>query len=103
MIALQLSTAGIVGSLGHPQQTAAFLPRRPAAWRLFDWSTLIECALGVDVTNEVNIGRKIREDTLAAVSAVDGEYNLVVGEPFSCQPDEFAGKFGSSPMVGISF
>jgi hypothetical protein len=32
----------------------------------------------MDVNNEVNIGRKIREDALTAVSAVVGEYDLVI-------------------------
>ena len=57
----------------------------------------------MDVANEVNIGWKIREDALAAISAVASEHNLVVGEPFGCQLDEFACQFGSSAMVGIRF
>ena len=45
----------------------------------------------MDVANEVNIGRKVREDALAAVSAVASKYDLVVGKPLSGQLDEFAG------------
>ena len=55
------------------------------------------------MANEVNIGWKIREDALAAINAVASEHNLVVGEPFGCQLDEFACQFGSSAMVGIRF
>ena len=57
----------------------------------------------MNVTDEVNVGRQMRENALASIGAVTGEDNLVVGVPLSHQLNEFEGQLGSSAMIGMGF
>ena len=55
----------------------------------------------MDMADEVNVGRQMTEDALAAVGAVAGDDDLVVGEPPGGQVDQFQGQFRSGAMIGI--
>ena len=61
----------------------------------------VKRALGMNVADEVNVGRQMRENALAPVGAVAGEDDLVVGIPLGNQLNEFEGQLGSSAMIGI--
>src|SRR4029077_4444725 len=91
----------ILGPLDHARQSVPFLSRRSLSPLLLTRRTPVKRALGMNVTDEVNIGRQIREDTLAAVSAVTREYDLVVREPFGDQFDEFESQLGPGAMIGV--
>ena len=55
------------------------------------------------MADEMNVGRQMRKNAFAPVSAVAGEDDLVVGVPLGHQPDEFEGQLGSSAMIGLGF
>ena len=67
--------------LRHAGQAFAFL-----AWRSFGfvgtwWRRSIESAFGMDMADEVDVGGQVGQDALAAVGAVAGDEDLVVGKP----------------------
>jgi hypothetical protein len=45
----------------------------------------------MNMADEMNVGRQIREDALAIVGAVARENDLIVGVPLNYQVDKFAG------------
>ena len=53
------------------------------------------------MADEVNVGRQVREDALAAVGAVTGDDDLLVGEPLGHHDDEFQGQFRPGAMIRI--
>ena len=55
----------------------------------------------MNVVDEVNVGRQMRENAFAPVGAVARENDLVVGVPLGHQLDELEGQLGSSAMIGI--
>ena len=55
----------------------------------------------MDMADEMNVGRQMRQDALTAVGAVAGDDDLVVGEPPGDQVDEFQGQFRSGAMIRI--
>ena len=55
----------------------------------------------MDMADEMDVGRQMREDALAAIGAVAGDDDLVVGEPLGDQFDQLQGEFGSRAMIRI--
>ena len=68
---------------GPCRQPGPFLSRRSLAPFLLDGSTLVKRTLGMNVADEVNVGRQMREDALAPVGAVAGEDDLIVRIPLA--------------------
>ena len=91
----------IFGPLLHARETGPFLSRRSLASLLLDGGTFVKRALGMNMADEVNVSRQMRENALASVGAVAGEDDLVVGVPLSHQLNEFEGQLRSSAMIGI--
>ncbi len=55
----------------------------------------------MDVADEVHVVGQVAEHALAAVGAIAGDDDGVVGEPGRRQFDEFDGQFRASPVVGV--
>ena len=60
----------IFGPLRHARQAGSFLSRRSLAPVLLNGSTFVKRSLGMNMADEVNIGRQMRENTLAPVGAL---------------------------------
>ena len=58
---------------------------------IFNGGTSVKRALGMNMADEVNVGRQMREITLASIGAVAGEYDFVVGVSLRHQLNEFEG------------
>ena len=63
----------------------------------------MERTLGMDVADEVNVRRQMRQDALAPIGAVAGKEDLIVRIPLSHQVDELASQFRASAMIRIGF
>ena len=57
----------------------------------------------MDMADEVNVGRQVRQDALAAVGAVAGDEDFVLGKPTGDQGNELDGQFGAGAMVRVPF
>jgi len=55
----------------------------------------------MDVADEVDVLGQVGEHALAAIGAIAGDDEGVVGEPGRRQFDEFDGEFRAGAMVGI--
>ena len=64
-----------------PGKRSPFLRAGPLVFSVLGRRRLVERSLGMDMADEVDVGRQVREDALAAVGAVAGDDDLIVGEP----------------------
>ena len=101
------SVQGCSGSSAHaamPGSRAPFLRAVPLVLVFGRGGRrFVECPLGMDVADEVNVLGQVGEHALAAVGAIAGDdEDLVVGEPGRRQFDEFDGQFRAGAMVGRS-
>src|SRR5438132_7094801 len=91
------------GPLAHAWQTHAFFARRPFAvfgtWR---WRS-IESAFGMNVANEMGIGRKVGQYALAAIGAVAGDEDFIMRKPRCHQGNQFDRELRPGPVIGIGF
>src|SRR5271157_3156130 len=91
----------IVGPLLHAGQAVSLLSGRSFAFLLLGRCRLVECSLGMDMADEVNVGRQVREDALTSVGAVTGDDDLIVGEPLSHHVDEVQSQLRPGAMIRI--
>ena len=76
----------IFGPLLHAGQALPFLAGRPFGLFRLGRSGLVERPFGMDMADEVNVGRQMTEDALAPVGAVAGNKNLIVERNLSVDP-----------------
>ena len=93
--------ARVLGPLLHGRQSLPFLAGRPSGLGRPGRCRFIERSLGMDVADELDLGREFREDTPPAVGAVTREHDLIVREPLGHQFHEFEGQVRPSAMVRI--
>ena len=61
----------------------------------------VQGAFGMDMADEVDVAGQVRQHALAAVGAVAGDEDVVVGKPGGDQGNQLDGQLGSGAMVGI--
>ena len=57
----------------------------------------------MDVADQVNVGRQVGQDALAAIGAVAGNEDLIVGKPLGNQANQLQRQLRAAAMVGIWF
>ena len=100
---LGLRLVRILGPLLHLGQAFSFL----ASWLfgsfLLGRSWLVEHSVGMDMADEVSIGRQVRQNTLAALGTVAADQDVIVGKPLGHKMDQFESQFRPCAMVWIVF
>ena len=94
---------GVFGPRGHAGQAPPFRARPPLFLdvRIGGRCRFVERCFGMDTADEMNILGQLGEHALAAVGAVAGDDESVVGKPGRRQFDEFDGQFRPGAMVRI--
>ena len=92
--------AGVGGPVGHAGQARPLLAAGPfwPGWRRR--RRRVQGPLGVDVADQIDVGRQVPQHALAAVGAVAADQDLPLGKPGGEQPDQLHGQFGPGAMVG---
>ena len=57
----------------------------------------------MDMADEMDVGRKLRQHAFAAVGAVASDEDVALGKPGGGQGNQLDGQLGASAMIGRSF
>ena len=73
----------------------------PCVFPSWERRRLVEGSFGMDMADEVDVGRQLTRGCFAAVGAVTGDEDLIVGKPGGGQDNQFEGQFRPGAMIRI--
>src|ERR1700685_4156915 len=94
---------GVLSPGGHAGQAVPLFARTALAFYVrcdFRWWS-VQGSLGMDATDEMNIGGQVRQNAFAAVGAITGDDEGIARKPARGEVNQFDGQLRTTAMIRV--